>query len=38
LEYGEGLARTDRSLIENEALQTLRRPDGDRLFAYHQEL
>lgn len=24
--------------IENEALQKLRRPDGERSFAYHQEL
>ena len=24
--------------VENEALQKLRRLDGERLFAYHQEL
>jgi RNA polymerase primary sigma factor len=39
-EVGEQLqiSRERVRQIENEALQKLRRLDGDRLFAYHQEL
>lgn len=39
-EVGEQLqiSRERVRQIENEALQKLRRMDGDRLFAYHQEL
>ena len=39
-ELGQGLqlSRERVRQIENEALQKLRRLDGDRLYAYHQEL
>src|SRR4028118_2372884 len=39
-EVGEQLqiSRERVRQIENEALQKLRRLDGDRLYAYHQEL
>jgi len=39
-EVGEQLqiSRERVRQIENEALQKLRRLDGERLFAYHQEL